>query len=190
MGKFLDSEKKRMVEFKSKSPYISDKARDDGVYKGKPRPFCIPREYSDENVYSEIKEEVIEYFTNYEIKWHDAIDRKPTNHLCDSMVCCINFLFPFANKPLALKELLFPLFPNIRRILPMEQDDQYLSIEWIGLENYLGEKMPRHGKRTRGANFTSADAAVMFERTDGQRQIVLNRMEIHRIIQQDVFQEG
>ena len=41
------------------------------------------------------------------------------------------------------------------------------------MENYLGERKPRHGKRTRGANFTSADAAVMFERTDGQKQIVL-----------------
>jgi hypothetical protein len=30
-----------------------------------------------------------------------------------------------------------------------------------------------NGTRTRGANFTSADAAVMFKRTDGKRQIVL-----------------
>jgi len=37
----------------------------------------------------------------------------------------------------------------------------------------LGEKIPRHGKRTRGANFTSADAAARFERQDGTRQIVL-----------------
>ena len=173
MGRFLESEKKRLSIFKSTSNYFSEEARKDGVYKGKPRPFCIPREYSDENVYSEIREEVIEYFTNYEIKWHDAIDRKPSNHLCDSMVCCINFLFPFANKPLALKELLFPLFPNIKRVLPMEQDEQLVSIEWIGLENYLREGQSQSGKRTRGANFTSADAAVMFERTDGQRQIVL-----------------
>ena len=173
MGRFLASEKQRMSEFKSKSPYISDKARNDGFYKKKPRPFCLPREYSSENVYSGIREEVIEYFTKYEIKWYDAIDKKSSNHLCDSMVCCVNFLFPFAYQPEALREFLFPLFPNIKKVLPMEQDDQYISIEWIGLENYLGEKMPRHGKRTRGANFTSTDAAVMFERTDGQKQIVL-----------------
>ena len=173
MGKFLESEKKRMIEFKSKSPYISDKARKDGIYKNKPRPFCLPREYSSENLYSGIREEVIEYFTRYEIKWHDGIDKKPSNHLCDSMVCCLNFLFPFADNPRALKELLFPLFPNIKRLLPMDQEGQYVSIEWIGLENYLGEKMSPQGKRTRGANFTSADAAVMFKRTDGQKQIVL-----------------
>ena len=48
-----------------------------------------------------------------------------------------------------------------------------VSFEWIGAHNYLGEKISRNGKRTRGANFTSADAIVMFERTDKKRQIVL-----------------
>jgi hypothetical protein len=173
MGRFLESEKKRLSIFKTTSNSFSEEAREDGVYKGKPRPFCLPREYSSENIFSGIREEVIEYFTNYKIKWHDAVDKKPSNHLCDSMVCCINFLFPFAYEPFALKELLFPLFPNIKKVLPMEQDDQYVSIEWIGLENYLREGQSQSGKRTRGANFTSADAAVMFERTDGQKQIVL-----------------
>ena len=49
----------------------------------------------------------------------------------------------------------------------------YVTFEWIGQDNYLGEKVPRTGKRTRGANCTSADAALLFERTDGTRQIVL-----------------
>ena len=53
------------------------------------------------------------------------------------------------------------------------QPEQYVAIEWIGQENYLGERISKNQKRTRGANFTSADAAVLFERHDGQRQIVL-----------------
>jgi hypothetical protein len=57
-------------------------------------------------------------------------------------------------------------------MLPIE-NGQYIACEWIGRENYLGEKIARGGNRTRGANFTSADAAVMFEQTDGKRQIVL-----------------
>ena len=60
----------------------------------------------------------------------------------------------------------------IREMVPIEYG-QYVAFEWIGQENYLGERISRNGKRTRGANFTSADAAVMFERTDGKRQIVL-----------------
>ncbi len=55
----------------------------------------------------------------------------------------------------------------------METDGQYVSFEWIGEKNYLGEIISRNSKRTRGANFTSADAAVMFTHANGQRQIVL-----------------
>jgi hypothetical protein len=58
-------------------------------------------------------------------------------------------------------------------MLPMEYQGNYVAFEWIGLENYLHERVPKGGVRTRGANFTSADAAVMFERTDGTSQIVL-----------------
>jgi len=57
-------------------------------------------------------------------------------------------------------------------MLPIEKG-QYVTFEWIGQENYLRERVARNGKRTRGANCTSADAAVMFERTDGRKQIVL-----------------
>ncbi|HRV96848.1 MAG TPA: hypothetical protein P5526_32130, partial [Anaerolineae bacterium] len=49
----------------------------------------------------------------------------------------------------------------------------YVAFEWIGQQNYLGEKIARHGQRTRGANCTSADAAVRFKHSDGQTQIVL-----------------
>ena len=57
-------------------------------------------------------------------------------------------------------------------MLPIE-DRQLVAFEWIGANNYLCEKISRNGKRTRGANFTSADAAVMFENMDGSKQIVL-----------------
>jgi len=55
----------------------------------------------------------------------------------------------------------------------MEESGEFISFEWIGERNYLGEKVGRTGTRTRGARFTSTDAAVMFDRTDGKRQIVL-----------------
>jgi hypothetical protein len=114
----------------------------------------------------------MDYFACYGIRWHDGVDGKPSNHLCSSQVCCVNFLFPFADKPDALTELLRPVFPVIRRMLCIETH-QYVAFEWIGAENYLRERVPRSDKRTRGANFTSADAAVMFEREDRRRQIVL-----------------
>jgi len=131
----------------------------------------LPEECADENLFEEIRAPALPYFKNQEIKWHDGQDAKPSNHLCDSQVCCVNLLFPFADKPDALVELLRPVFPTIRRVLSMEAG-LFVSFEWIGEENYLREKC-RTSKRIRGANFTSADAAVMFEREDGLRQIVL-----------------
>lgn len=172
MGHFLASEKPQLAEFKAISSYFSDAARADGIYKGKPRAFCVPLEYAEENLFPEIRQSAPAHFATHSIKWHDGQNGKPSNHLCDSQVCCVNFLFPFADKPGALAEVLRPTFPAIREMLPIETG-QYVTFEWIGQENYLGERISRNGKRTRGANFTSADAAVMFERMDRKRQIVL-----------------
>jgi len=177
MGEFLESEKARQARFKGSSPYFSDAARADGIYKGKARPFCLPVEYAEENLFPGIRKSATAYFASQRIKWHDGQDGKPSNHLCDSQVCCLNFLFPFADQPSALAQVLRPVFPAIREMLlirePEEQEAHYVAFEWIGLENYLCEKTARSGKRTRGANFTSADAAVMFEQADGKRQTVL-----------------
>jgi len=173
VGKFLESEKARLSTFKQESGYFSHESLADGLYREKPRSYCLPEERSSENLFSDIRNSVINYFTEYEIIWHRGINKRPSNHLCDSMVSCVNFLFPFADKPMALEELFRPLFPTIEEILPMEKDGLFLAFEWVGKRNYLGERIRGDGKRTRGANFTSADAAVMFQRQDKKKQIVL-----------------
>ena len=172
MGAFLDAERERQASLKAASPYFSDAARADGIYKGKPRPFCLPQDLAAQNLFSDIREQVVRYFADAAIGWHDGQRGKPSNHLCDSQVCCVNFLFPFAHEPRALAELLRPLFPTLRDMLPIERG-QYVSCEWIGERNYLGERVPHNGARTRGANVTSADAAVMLAHSTGERQIVL-----------------
>jgi hypothetical protein len=172
MSGFLESEKRWQAKFKVISPYFSDAARADGIYRGDARPFCLPLDRAEENLFSEIRKPAMAYFAAHGIKWHDGQRGKPSNHLCDSQVCCVNFLLPFATRSRALVAVLRPIFPAIHEMLPVE-DGQYVTFEWIGQENYLGERVPRNGKRTRGANSTSADAMVMFERTDGKRQIVL-----------------
>jgi len=172
MGGFLESQKPKQAEFKANSPYFSSAARADGVYKTKSRPFCLPREYAEQNLFSEIRQTVIAHFAEHRIKWHDGQNGKPSNHLCDSQVCCVNFLFPFADKPAILSKVLRPVFPEIKTMLPVE-GGQYVSFEWIGKENYLGERISKKGTRTRGANFTSTDSIVMFERKDLKRQAVL-----------------
>lgn len=172
MGKFLQKEKPFQAAFKLKSPVFTDGAKADGFYKTRTYPFCLPRAAAEENLFPGIRRPIIDYFHSYEIKWHDGQDGKPSNHMCDSMVCCANFLFPFYNQPEALAALLRPLFPGLVEMLPVE-NGSYVAFEWTGAYNYLGEKISRNGKRTRGANFTSTDAAVRFRREDGAIQVVL-----------------
>jgi len=172
MGRFLETERVRQAEFKASSRYFSEAARPDGTYRGKPRSFCLPLDRAEENLFLDIRQTAPAYFAAQSIKWHDGRSGNPSNHLCDSQVCCVNFLFPFADKPRALAEVLRPIFPGLREMLPVE-NAHYVAFEWIGQENYLGERVSRNGQRTRGANFTSADAAVLFERDDGKRQMVL-----------------
>lgn len=172
MGHFLESEKQQQAQFKHNSPSISAAARADGVYKGKARPFCLPLEYAAENLSPAIRQSALAYFEAQSVRWHDGRNGKPSNHLCDSQVCCVNFLFPFANQPRALSEVLRPVFPAIHEMLPIE-GGQYVAFEWIGQQNYLGERQSGKGKRTRGASCTSADAAVLFAELDGKRHLEL-----------------
>lgn len=172
MGAFLESEKPFQAIFKEESNTISNNAKRDGVYKGKSRPFCLPVDNSVENLFPAIRKTAIEHFAKLHIKWHDGQNGNPSNHLCDSQVCCVNFLFPFADKPGTLATLLEPIFPEIDHMLPIEEG-RFVSFEWIGAKNYLGERISRNGTRTRGANFTSADAIVLFECKDKKKQAVL-----------------
>jgi hypothetical protein len=172
MGTFRESEKTSQIQFKMSSPYFSGVARLDGIYNGKPRPFCLPVESAEQNLVPEIRESALSYFAEHKIKWHTGQNGKPSNHLCSSQVCCVNFLFPFADRPDELAQVFRLVYPEIEKMLPVE-NGQYVSFEWIGEENYLDEKIGRSGQRTRGANCTSADSIVMFERKDNKRQAVL-----------------
>ena len=171
MGKFLQSEKPLQAKFKAASTYFSAPARADGLYRGHRNPFCLPRACAEENLFAGIRQPALDYFAAYQIKWHDGHDGKCSNHLCDSMVCGVNFLFPFANQPEALAAVLQPFFPGLDHMLPVEAG-QYVAFEWIGAQNYLGE-VSHNGLRTRGANYTSADAALFFEWQGGTKQFVL-----------------
>jgi hypothetical protein len=86
MGGFLESQKPKQAEFKANSPYLSDMARSDGVYRTKSRSFCLPLEYAEQNLFPEIQQSAIAHFAKNNIKWHDGQNRKPSNHLCDSQV--------------------------------------------------------------------------------------------------------
>ena len=61
MGKFKESEKPIQANFKTNTPYYYDGARVDGIFTNKEYPFCIPREYANENLFSEIRKSAVKF---------------------------------------------------------------------------------------------------------------------------------
>lgn len=151
--------------------------------------FCLPINRADENLHDSMRNEAIKYFTDRNIGWHDGFMDPvkklnfPSNHLCCSQSFCVNAFFPFRNNPGCLKEVLIKLGYPVKEMLPIEKDklksgeEAFVAFEWIGTKNYLKElslgKVASETQRTRGKNFTSADFAFLFKRTDGKIQLVL-----------------
>ena len=181
---FRDKEKKRYQRLKQrKQTLFSEAALMDGIYRGIRRPFCLHERYSHENLFEAIRPAAIAYFDARHIRWHDGTQERhrPSNHLCCSQSCCVNFLFPMVNNPNLLKRVFMRFYPDFVETLAIDVDlppienrqMPYMSFEWIGVNDYLNEHVGKRGARTRGANYTSADFMFRFKRSDGVIQIVL-----------------
>ena len=182
MSTFRDREKDKYSDPKFKKALFSQDAQAKGTYKGHRYEFCLADGHSAENLHQSLRNGAIEYFSSRNIQWHDGKDSRilPSNHMCCSQSCCVNFLFPMMSNNKLFTAIFKAVYPLLETPLPMFDGDMsprgghpYLSFEWIGLSDYLAETRRKPGRRTRGANYTSADFAFRFQRTDGQIQIVL-----------------
>ena len=178
---FRDKEKRRLRPIMQ--GLFTDAACEPGLYRGRRRPFCLHELRAQENLHESIREDAMRYFAKRGIGWHDGIDGAPSNHLCCSQSCCVNFWFPFVRAPLQLATLLRKIGYDVDEVLPFTEDESlddgappYVAFEWIGAKNYLGEhlrgRVAADHERTRGAGFTSLDFAIRFRRGDGQVQIL------------------
>ena len=182
MTAFQEAQKLHKADFKKTSGYFSPEyARADGqlfTSIGSPRALSCGRgsyRWRVPKKTSSRASEATRCPTFARRRYHGTISCPESGRAItcrDSQICCVNFLAPFAHNPKALAELFVPLFPSLRRLLPME-DDRFVAFEWIGLENYLCEPLYGRPRRSRGEYFTSADAAVRFHVSDGDVEIVL-----------------
>jgi len=133
--------------------------------------YRLAPEHAPLNLAPSIREAAQDYFMRYGITWH-----RHANHGLSSQVCCLNFLMPLATRP----DLLSKVIGQALNIAPPEMlevevgaFDQpwFVGFEWIGQVDYLNEA-PAAGRRTRGANATSADAIVRF-RHEGRVEALL-----------------
>lgn len=179
---FRDSEKLRYRPLKCE--LFSPPAQLAGVYRGILRDFCLGEGCADENLFSAFREAAITYFADRRIPWHDGANARtrPSNHLCCSQSCCVNFLFPFIDKPYLLAQVFRHVYPDITAALSIDSQCEpalatgglpHVAFEWIGERDHLSEWRRRRGAPTRGANYTSADFVLRFRRSDGRIHVVL-----------------
>ena len=165
------------MAWKASTRTLPEEARGDGSYDDKPRtyPFCLPAEFARHNLLEEIRHTALTRFAQFEIRWHAATQGAdgpwPSTHLLDSQVQCVNCLLSLEHAPEMLLERLRQIEPAVQRIVPIRHaaatEEGLVAFEWIGRENYLGERF-RH-RRRRGEKVTSADALIVVECSDGQR---------------------
>jgi len=169
---YLSGEKKLQTSWKLTTKSLPRAAKKSGLYRNRIYPFCLPLEYAQYNLYQGIRQDAIDTFQRHNIIWHSsALPGLPSNHLCSSQVFAVNLLFPFIDNPEALVNILKPHFPDIARMIPVE-DKRYIAFEWIGNKNYLSET-PKIGEyRQRGAGNTSIDAMMIYE-TQSKDKVML-----------------
>jgi len=161
---FIDEERKSQAEFFRRT-VPNDMINEVSAYRLKPGQH-IP------NLAPAIRETAEAYFgAPRNIVWH-----RHANHGLSSQVCCLNFLMPLASQPAILARFAeHTLGLNDVTILPPADAAGHpaglVAFEWTGLQNYLNE-WPANSKATRGANATSADAAITF-RNEGKIKTVL-----------------
>src|SRR6056297_955000 len=170
----LSQEKQRQIEWKRTTDHLSAEAKQPGLFRGKPRRFCLPPEHAAENLFEGIRKEALLHFSKNNIHWHlKAGPGLPSNHLCSSQVFIVNFLFPFLHDREALRLLFQSVYPDIERILPIENEGQYLAFEWTPPKDLLREAVGSSKTLRRGMANTSIDFAFLYRNQQQQTVMVL-----------------
>jgi hypothetical protein len=152
---------------------LGPEAQEDGPFRGlgpdaDVYPFCLPTGHTELNLLTEAAG-AVGFFSARGVEWHAAIAGGPSSHLVSSQVQCVNALFAMTDDPELVKRAFGDVLP-IDTVLPVE-DGKYLTFEYIGQKDHLGEVPGRH--RRRGANCTSADAAIRYRTPGGDIEMAL-----------------
>ncbi len=139
--------------------------------------YLLPAPCASENLWQPIRDEVLAFFREHEIAWHEEDQTKygprerggPSPNLLDSQVCALNFWWGLGQTPRALDVVLKSIFEDVRAVVSPDGAGALVLPEWIGATNHLGERSGRQ----RGRYATSADLLLAYEDHRGDRHGVL-----------------
>ena len=164
---------RRKMSFKSKqqqrgealiqSDFFNDSGG--GLFMRKPRSFVL--QDGQNNLYSDIRTDVSEYFNQNMIAWWGG--NYPTGHVLSSQIACLNHLFPIRHDKEAVLNLLKVVSDDFVDVLPISENFQgFIQFEAVGGKNNLLNE----GNNTRGSNCTSVDALIYALQNDGHRCLI------------------
>lgn len=140
-----------------------------GGERGRPLPWCLPREHAAQNLLDGVRGPAVALFHELGIPWHCGIDGGPGNNLLSSQVQCVNALMP-AVSDASVPARLFGTVLDVGEVVEIERG-RFLTFEYIGPTDYFSESLGR--PRVRGARCTSVDAAFQHVAPDGVLELVL-----------------
>ena len=173
---FMDHERVRATAWKHATSTIPAGAKvpapyvnKHGLTVGPKHDFCLPPEFASFSLLPEVRDDALALFAELAIPWHAGVGGGPSNHLLSSQVQCVNALGRMVTDPVRMVRAFGSVLgtAEVERIEP----GRWLTFEYIGSEDLLHESVG--GKRTRGAQCTSVDAAFVHRTADDVRELVL-----------------
>lgn len=122
---------------------------------------------SNNNLYSPVRDNILDYFKNNNIAWWNG---KLTNHTLSSQVSCLNHLFPIRENKNSVLSMVKNFYPDIVDVLLIPTDQYnpaYIQFEAVSNVDHLNEK-----NLTRGRNCTSIDALIYGQNKDGEKILI------------------
>lgn len=172
---FRDEAEVCALAWKASTAALPEGAREEGLYRerGEPLALCLPSAYANQNLLAEARDPGLAAFAAAGIPWHHGGPSQAGNHLLSSQIQCVNALAPMIDDPGAVRATFSDVL-DIAEVLPFgdpTSPSAHVAFEWVGLSDHLNEHPG--GAGTRGANNTSADAAIRYRASDGGIEIAL-----------------
>ena len=169
-----------MAKWKSTAASLPEDARLPGVVRNRAGQevevdYALPRGYAKFNLLPEVRDQAMALFKDLGITWHQGVSGGPTAHLRSSQIQCVNALGQMMSDPeRIIRAFGSPLdIATVRDfgVIDANEAGRYLTFEFIGETDYFGEG--RGGKRTRGSQSTSVDAAFAYTTSAGADGLAL-----------------
>ena len=162
MMSYLEDQKRRAIALRDN--YFKDPGG--GIYDNAPHEYVLIDQIL--NIWSGIREDVIDYFTQNSIAFWDSVN-KPSGNLLSSQIACLNHLFFIRQREDIATVVLQNLDANVVRAIRItknENETGFVIFEENGSANYLNER-----SRIRGGHTTSLNAVMLGELKDSSLKL-------------------